>query len=190
MNQIIIEQLGGVKPNVLIKNKLGRERLGRLEELKSLYENEIPTSFINFINEVGAVSFNSGIQINALEDIPISYNNNVSVDNFYDLANDDASIMNVLDRFSGNLPKNLLPICDGEPGDLIVIQMDGKDYKKVYYWYHDNSTLYFLANDFEKFLNKLSVNEELESESDSSDVTTVNVSNKFLERLKRSGKLK
>ncbi len=179
----ILESLGGVKPNISIEKTIPtRNSLELVKKLMERFTNEVPQSYLSFLKEIGAVSFNFEIKIRGIERIPVE-NEGVSVDNFYDLANDAACLLNVLEEFQGNLPDNLLPICDGEPGDLVVINMEKYDYGKVYYWYHDTNDIFLLANNFNDFLRKLYI----EGEKSTEEIKIKNISSRFLERLKKTG---
>ncbi len=105
---------------------------------------------------------------------------------------DKASILYVLSSFKGNIPNHVLPICECEAGDLIVIDMAKLNYGKVYYWHHEHEEgtegLYLMANDFKQFITNLIKTSEDDASTDDS-VAISNVSNKFLERLKKSGKI-
>lgn len=182
-------ELGGYKPNVLLSQKLTKEEnIESIGKLRDYFNNEIPSDVFDFIKEFGAISFNNEIKIISSDKIPVSNNRDaISVDDFYDLSNKDTSIIKLLNKLSGNIPEDLLPICDGEPGDLVVLQMQNINYGKIYYWYHDDDKLYLLANNFSNFISKLFVSKK--DDEKVSDVKISKVSDKFLERLRKSRKL-
>ncbi len=191
-----LEALGGTKLNVNASEvrDLSNESIinKNIKLIESSFNSQIPSDYLNFIKEKGAITFNDPVKIEGLEKIPVANNENqVIVDNFFDLFDDKVSILHVLNSFQGNIPNHVLPISDGELGDLIVVDMANPNYGKVYYWHHEHEDgtegLYLIANDFKQFLKNLSILSESDTSTDS--VTITKVSNKFLDRLKKSGKI-
>ena len=68
--------------------------------------------------------------------------------------------------YKGRVPANLLPIAHDSFGNFICLSVWGRDIGKVYYWDHeeeaeegetpDYHNVYFVADDFQSFLNSLS----------------------------------
>ncbi|PIE78779.1 MAG: hypothetical protein CSA15_06070 [Candidatus Delongbacteria bacterium] len=59
----IFENLGGVKPNISIEKTIpNRNSLELVKKLKEGFTNEIPQSYLSFLKEIGAVSFNFEIK--------------------------------------------------------------------------------------------------------------------------------
>jgi hypothetical protein len=82
-------------------------------------------------------------------------------------------ITKVIDLMDGRLPKAFIPIGDDPGGNLILIGLDGATRGKIYFFDHENEpidpmdkledypNIYFLANDFDSFLNSLRHENEL-----------------------------
>ncbi len=194
----ILETLGGTKPNVSASVDRDLSNVDVINKNITLIENslnsQIPKDYLNFIKEVGAITFNEPVKSNSLEKIPVANNENqIGVDNFFDLFEDKASILYVLSSFKGNIPNHVLPICEGEAGDLIVIDISKSNYGKVYYWHHEHENgtegLYLMANDFKQFIANLFKTFEDDDATTDDSVVVTKVSNKFLDRLKKSGKI-
>ncbi len=193
----ILEALGGTKLNVRAsedRNLSSEDIINKnIKLIKENFNSQIPSDYLSFIKEISAITFNESVNSKGIEKIPVADNKNqIGVDNFFDFFEDDASIIQVLNSFKGNIPDHVLPICEGEAGDLIVINMAKKNYGKVYYWHHEHEDeiegLYMIANDFKQFITNLYKASEDDVSTDG--VAISKVSNKFLERLKKSGKFK
>lgn len=194
----ILETLGGVKLNVTASKDRSLLSKDSIDKNIELVENElnskIPHDYLSFIIETGAITFNKPIKAKTIEKIPVTDNKNqISVDNFFDFYGDKASVLQILSTFKSNIPHYVLPICEGEAGDLIVINLSKDNYGKIYYWHHEHEDgikgLYLIANDFNQFMTSLFIEKLSESDASTDDVAITKVSNKFLDRLKKSGKM-
>lgn len=191
----ILESLGGTKLNIRasVDRSLMNEASidNNIKLVEQSFNSPVPNAYLSFIKEIGAITFNDPVKIQCIEKTPVANKENqVGVDNFFDFFDDDASITKTLDAFKGNIPNYVLPVCEGEAGDLIVIDMSKKNYGKVYYWHHEHMDetegLYLIANNFNQFLDNLF--KDFEDDSSADDVSVSRVSDKFLQRLKNSGK--
>ena len=191
----LLKTLGGAKPNVSENRNLSSVDINKnITLIENSLNSQIPEEYLSFIKEIGAITFNGPIKTKGLEKIPVADDENqASVDNFFDLSGDKASILHVLSSFKGNIPDHVLPICEGEAGDLIVIDMANPNYGKVYYWHHEHEDvtegLYLVANNFKQFITNLFKAPEDNVSTDDS-VAITKVSNKFLDRLKNLDKLR
>lgn len=193
-----IEKIGGAKPNVLLNGNekfpiTDNELNNNIANVEKNFESQIPESYIKFIKDNGAITFIKSVNTKGIVKIPIAdEDNQISVDNFFGFSNNEASVVKVINRFKGNIPNHVLPICEGAAGDLIVIDLSKHNVGKIYYWYHEHEEgtdgLYLLASNFEEFISNLSLNQTLEKETSTDDVKVTKVSDKFLERLKNRKK--
>ena len=189
----ILDSLGGTKLNVKARKDRDSNNTTvnkNIENIEKKFNARIPPDYLRFTREISAITFNDPVYSRSQKKIPVA-NNKVSVDHFFDFADDGASIIKVLDNLKSNVPEHVLPICEGEAGDLIVIDMSLPYYGQVFYWYHESMDetegLYPLAKDFNQFIERLF--NETEEEVSTEDVTITKVSDKFLDRLKRAGKI-
>lgn len=188
----ILEKLGNYQSkNSSISKDLENRNVMTLEKE---FNVKLPKSYTEFIKEYGSIRFDNHIRIKAKEVVIVSdKDNTIPIDNFFDFSNEKSSVMRMNEIFKGNLPNNVLPICEGVAGDLVVIDLSDKSYGKVFYWHHeheeDNDGLSLLANNFDDFLMDLFLYRDLEDTISTDDVKVTKVSDKFLERLKRSGKI-
>jgi len=189
-----LENLGGIKPNVINNNKqtFTSEEDSTIMVVQENFDEQIPKDYIQLITKVKAFTFEKSIQIKAIDNVPVSgKDNKIHIDNFFDFSENEASIINTLKRFKGNLPRQIMPICEGGPGDLIGINLSSENYGKIYYWYHEEEypdSLYLIADNLNLFINGLFVKES-DDDISTDGVKMTKVTNKFLERLKKSGKL-
>jgi len=184
-----ILDLGGYKPSILSRGELLFSEI-ILKDVNDYFDTEVPNDYKQFISDISAFTFNESVAFNTDVEIPVASDGEIPVDNFYDFSEGDTSILSAIKRLSGNLPKSILPICEGAPGDIIGINMLREKYGKIYYWHHEgyeDDNLYLIAESFNDFIANLS--QERESQLPSSDVKILYESEDFLERLRESGKL-
>jgi len=174
----VLKKLGGTEENKKMDYTGFSEKLKKIEHR---FHNSIPKDYVSFLQQIEKWVFTETIGIKSEEPIPVAYKNVVTVD----FLNID-TILSVLNNYSGNLPDNLLPIAESEAGDLIVLDLSTKNNGKIYYWYHEhdssNNGLYFLAENFNEFIKKLSIVPESDVSTD--DVHIVWESDDFLKMLK------
>lgn len=147
--------------------------LANKKKLVDIYQHKIPKLFLDFIEEREKYSINSNLKVKGIDKIPIATDNKVSVDIF-----DIEDILKTLNIFSDNLDSLLLPIAEGESGDLIVIDLSDNSFAKVYYWDHEHwegtRGLYLIANNLDEFLDKLFIDDkEVDVSSDDVEITYI-----------------
>jgi SMI1-KNR4 cell-wall len=178
-----IDSLGKKEKILLDQNKnlnLHNQNFVDAQKLK------LPKSYIELSKKYGSFSFEKWIIIKAIDTIPISENGYVSVDCFY--AVEDA--IKLFNKYEQQLPSNMIPFSDGEPGDLICISLEKENYGKIYYWHHESpnyQNMYLLANDLEEFILKLEIFKEDNTEERTGKITKVKLSDDFLNMLKKDG---
>jgi hypothetical protein len=109
-----------------------------------------------------------------------------SVDYFHSFEQGaECSIDSILSIYPELLQQNLLPICEGEPGDLICMELNSE---RLYYWCHEEGeyeNLYLAAENFMDFIVRLKIQDDVYDERAGKGVLTA--SPKLLEMLRKSG---
>ncbi|HEY4326952.1 MAG TPA: SMI1/KNR4 family protein [Mucilaginibacter sp.] len=117
--------------------------------------------------------------------------NKVSVGDFYCIiGNNDLSVDKVLLTYEEQLRVGLLPVCEGELGDIICMSLRRADYECVYYFHHENppdNDLFLIATSFEDFIMKLEVYKYPSGTDDLVKKMKMELSPQFLALLKKSG---
>jgi hypothetical protein len=164
-----------------------------LLKLEKKLGNKLPNSYKGTLKFFGPFSFQKRIKVKCQEVNPkADAGNKVTVDYFYSLSdNGECSISKLLATYSTQLPDYLLPICDGEPGDLICMDFRQDTYENIYYWFHEaekGNDLFLIAKDFVDFISKLEICEEIEEDKDeNAPKVEMKISDKLLEMLKKTG---
>lgn len=192
-NKILL--LGGTQENPscgeVTANKV--EKSEGVYYLESLFDVRLPEEYVFFYEKYGPSSFKNRVQIRS-ESISkvVSNDGRVSVDYFYSVARTGScSIGELLSDCGDQLPQSLLPICDGESGDLICIDLSGKNYGRIYYWFHEGDyeeNSFLIARDFYSFVMALEIyddyKEDTRRENSKSEYT---ITPELLALLKKSG---
>ena len=186
-----ISQLGGIRNNPLcgnIKEENGNDFL----ELEEFVAKNLPEMYKDFYKMFGPFSFNNVVNVLCIDSIPVSSNKKVNIDYFFSVRrNSKCSILKLLHDYAEQLPAHLLPICQGEPGDLVCINLNQTNYGEIFYWHHESpegNDLFLIAKNFDDFLSKLEVFEDKETNKDDLDRVKINkISPDFLELLRKSG---
>jgi hypothetical protein len=186
-----IADLGGIEKNPLCPEDGNGEDLIFLHELEKKVDNKLPDLYVTTIRHFGAFSFQKLIKVKCQDLNPAADNDNkVVVDYFYSLKDQgECSLKKILSIYSDQIPNYLLPICDGESGDLICIDCRPSSYGSIVYWFHEGNEgedLFTIAKSFAEFISMLEVAEEVDKNEDLSNIQ-VKASDKLLEMLKKSG---
>jgi hypothetical protein len=186
-----IAELGGVKRNPLCPSDDNLEVSDSfLQELEGKIGNKLPESYVTMIKYFGAFSFQKLVKTKFEDLHPVTTGNNATVNYFYALKDEgECSINKLLTTFSTQLPNYFLPICDGEPGDLICIDCRADSYEHIYYWWHEaevGNELFLVAKNFIDFICKLEIVED-ESDVDEGVKVKIEATDKLLEMLRKSG---
>ncbi len=158
----------------------------RSQNFDEVNKYNLPSIYLEISKKYGSFSFEKWIMVKSVDTIPISENGYVSVDGFY--AFEDA--FQLFNEYKEQLPSGMIPFSDGEPGDLICIASEGEKNGKIYYWHHEspkNKDLYLLANDLEQFILSLEIFEEKDEEPGDEKITKVQLSDDFINMLKKDG---
>ncbi|MEJ0101541.1 MAG: SMI1/KNR4 family protein [Bacteroidota bacterium] len=120
------------------------------------YQNPIKKLY----NLTGAFCFNDAVEAECIDRNPVGdRNNRIYVNFFYSFfETSKCSLFTLLSEYKDQLPEGYLPICDGEPGDLICISLKAEDHGKIYYWHHEsppNNDLFLITDSFEDFFFKI-----------------------------------
>ncbi|MCT4648351.1 MAG: SMI1/KNR4 family protein [Carboxylicivirga sp.] len=182
-----IVELGGTKksPTCQESNNLS------IQKFESELNVNLPTIFKKFHEIYGAFSFNNSIHIQC-KGLPISSEKEcIKVDYFYCFdINCTNSILKIIEHQEGNLPKGYIPICDGEPGDLICLCVEEEEYGEVFYWWHESNmkqNLFKISSDFGDFISKLHVRKEVQNSQEELKNVKIKANQKLLDLLKKSG---
>lgn len=190
-----IASLGGVQKNPsCTTNIIDEEYTRSLNEFELLFSSVLPEAYKHFYRKYGPCSFVNSVKIKCEQaPPPANERNEVSVDYFYAIQKEgECSVGRLLNQYADQMPKGLFPICDGESGDLICIDLrKGNGFGRVIYWYHEGDLtkdVFIVAESFIKFILKL----ELRNEADQSDdelveKMKVEISPDLLNLLKGSG---
>jgi len=184
-----ISDLGGVENNPLCKS--GPISTKSISELESIIKLELPKSFKAFHSSYGAFSFKKTIKVGCIEKPPFCDEEDlVTIDYFYSADNlSRCSISKLIEKYSNQIPEGYVPICDGESGDLICINLNKERYGAIYYWWHEGNIeedLFRIDDTFEGFIFKLQIVEDIVTNSEENNIG-VNVSPELLKMLKKSG---
>lgn len=187
-----ISLLGGVQRNPSCDDVNMKNSEVGFAEFETFFNCEIPESYKHICKKYGAFSFKKSIKVKCEDLNPVAdEKNKVTVDYFYEAANNGkCSIGHLLEQYAEYLPKNLFPICDGEPGDLICINLNSESYGIINYWCHETnnaSEVFLIAQTFDDFILKLEVSDEGNQDDEMIKDVKVEVSPDFLEMLKRTG---
>lgn len=193
MNAIVekILSLGGGKKNPLCPDDDSKNsKINLFIDIENQFNSILPVSYKNFYNIFGPFSFSKTIQIKCIDAVPIASNGNkVAVNYFYSIAKTgECSMLNLISTYEEQLPENLLPICDGEPGDLICISLREIEYGEIYYWHHESDAgknLFLVSQSFEDFIMSLEISESIIDDNLVKDMQ-VELSAKMLELIRQS----
>lgn len=183
-----ITALGGTSENPMCKSDVNHPvDPSSLTRLETIYQEIIPDVFKFFYEKYGPFSFNKNVGIKCLAKNPIGGDDNVvSANYFYSFEQgSECSIDSFLSTYPELLRQKLLPICEGEPGDLICIELNSG---RLYYWCHEegeNENLYLVAENFMDFIVRLEVQEDVYDER--IEKVKMTLTPEFLEMLKKSG---
>lgn len=188
-----INSIGGVQKNPSCNQNIINEINGSLFfEFEKKIGARLPDLYKGMYEVYGPFSFKKSIRVKCKDSNPVADEyNTVSVDYFYSIENaTGCSIIDLLKKYSLQLPEFLIPICDGESGDLICVDVRKGNSAKIYYWSHEESSdrnLFLIEENFFDFILKLEVKEDTDEEKISLNKITVNPSKELLEMLRKSG---
>lgn len=165
------------------------------EEITKLKISEIlPKDYKEFLFNFGTLDFkNNEIIIcppNSVEKEPISFIN------FYGLNIGNHNLNTIIRRYQNRIPSDLIPIAECPGGDQICIGIAGNALGEIYHWNHEKEKLHLnspkeiwepltlLFTSFYQLIMSLKKIEETEDINDSS-IVKINISDKFLSRLKK-----
>lgn len=189
-----IASLGGVQENPSCRASIvGEEYTKSLNEFELLFSSVLPEAYKHFYGKYGPCAFVNSVKIKCEETVPAANDmNEVSVDYFYAIRKEgECSIGRLLNQYADQMPKGLLPICDGEIGDLICIDLrKGNSFGRVVYWYHEGdltNDIFTVAKSFTEFLLKLELRNEVDQSNELVEKMKVEISPDLLNLLKGSG---
>jgi hypothetical protein len=189
--EIKIKLLGGTKENPRCESALDHPAdPSHLTRFETIYEGKIPDIFKFFYEKYGPFAFNNDVVIKCLAKNPIAGDDNlVSVYYFCSFEQGrECAIDSILSVYPELLRQKLLPICEGEPGDLICMALNSGMNDNIFYWCHEeseNENLYLVAENFMDFVIRIEIQEDVPDERAAKALLTA--SPKLLEMLKKSG---
>ncbi|QEM11516.1 SMI1/KNR4 family protein [Mucilaginibacter rubeus] len=159
-----LKLIGGVEKNLFCADDEQQIQNAFLN-IEAIFNSHLPQSYKDFYINIGAFSFLELVCAKCIDVNPVMLKGNkISVGDFYCITgNDGSSITEVLSTFEEQLPVGLLPICDGELGDIICMSLREADYEYVYYFHHESplgNDLFLIATNFVAFVMKLEIYEE------------------------------
>jgi hypothetical protein len=117
--------------------------------------------------------------------------NKLIVGDFYCIAGaKKRSIGGTLRTYEEQIAKGLLPICDGELGDVICLSLREEDHGYLYYFHHESppeNDLFLIAENFEDFISKLEIHEGSVNDSAMLKDIKVQLTPEFIALLNRDG---
>jgi hypothetical protein len=186
-----LESVGGIEKNLFcVGDRQQREE--SFLNVEAILNSQLPQSYKDFYIKVGAFSFLELVCAKCTDVNQVMLKGNkVSVGDFYCIiGNDKSSINKVLSNFQEQLPIGLLPICDGELGDIICMSLRRTDYEYIYYFDHESppgNDLFLIAISFEDFIMSLEIYKEGSADDDLVKRMTMELSPQMLALLKKSG---
>ncbi len=186
-----LESVGGIEKNLFCTDD--RQHIEKaFLSLEATFNSPLPQSYKDLYIEVSAFSFLELVCVKCIDvNRFMSKGNKVSVGDFYcTIGNDKSSVAKVLSTFQEQIPIGLLPICDGELGDIICMSLRETDYEHIYYFHHESASdndLFLIATGFEDFIMRLEVFKESRGDDDLVKKMTMELSPEMLALLKKSG---
>ncbi len=186
-----IESLGGTKKNIFCADNKDQREAAFLN-LENLFSSKLPDTYKDIHRSQGAPCFLNLIDVKCIDINPFaSKQNKVAVGNFYCVTGDtESSINTILLTYKEQLPVGLLPICDGELGDIILMSLQQTDYQYIYYFAHEvppGSNVFLVAKGFEEFIKKLEIHKEEDDDDNLVKKMNAEYTPQFLALLKKSG---
>ncbi|MDN3580029.1 SMI1/KNR4 family protein [Mucilaginibacter flavus] len=184
-----IKSVGGIEKTLSCTNDKIQIEEGFLS-IERMFNSCLPQSYKDFYTKVGSFSFLEPVCIKCIDaESFMLKDNKVSVGNFYCISgNDELSTNKVLLTFQEQLPIGVLPIFEGELGDLICISLRRDDFESIYYFNHESAPgrdLFLITKGFENFIMGLEIyNDE---NDDLVKKMKVDYSPELIELLKKSG---
>ena len=186
-----LESTGGIEKNTFCTDDKKQIEKAFLS-LEARFNSPLPQSYKDFYIDAGAFSF---LELVCVKCIDVNRfmlpGNKVSVGVFYCIVgNDDSSVDKVLSTYEEQLHVGLLPICEGELGDIICISLREADYGHIFYFHHESppdNDLFLIATNFEDFIMNLEVYKNPSGTDDLVKKMTVETSPQMWALLKKSG---
>jgi|GEM_PF-1102529 len=171
-NKVIkkLESVGGIEKNLSCSGDM-QQRDDSFKKIEIIFNSHLPQSYKDFYIKAGAFSFLELVCAKCIDTNQVMIKGNkVTVGDFYCIiGNDKLSINQILSTFKEQLPIGLLPICDGELGDIICMSLRKVDYECIYYFHHESppdNSLFLIAKSFESFVMSLEIYKEESSDDD------------------------
>jgi len=186
-----LESIGGIEKNLFCSDD-SKQREESFLNIEAVFNSYLPQFYKDFYIKVGAFSFLELVCTKCIDPSRVMVKRNkVNVGDFYCITgNDKSSIDKVLSTFQEQLPIGLLPICDGELGDIICMSLRNADYEYIYYLHHESppgNDLFLVAKSFEDFIMSLEIHKEASGDDDLVKKMKMELSPQMLALLKKSG---
>ncbi|MEZ2335180.1 SMI1/KNR4 family protein [Mucilaginibacter sp. RCC_168] len=186
-----LESVGGIERNLFCS--YGRQqREDSFLNIETIFNSPLPQSYKDFYIKVGAFSFLELVCAKCIDANRVMVKGNkVNVGDFYCIiGNGKSSTDKALSTFQEQLPAGLLPICDGELGDIICISLRKADYEYIYYLHHESppgNDLFLVAKSFEDLIMSLEIYKEASGDDDLVKKMKMELSPQMIDLLKKSG---
>ena len=186
-----LESVGGFEKSTFCPDNKEQIKKAFLN-IEATFNSLVPQSYKDFYLEAGAFSFLELVCVKCIDKNRFMLaGNKVSVGDFYCIVeNDKSSVNKILATFEEQLTVGLLPICDGELGDIICIRLREADYGHIYYFHHESppdNDLFLIATSFEDFIMNLEIYKGAPSGDELVKNMKVEMTPQFLDLLKKSG---
>ncbi|QXV63635.1 SMI1/KNR4 family protein [Mucilaginibacter sp. 21P] len=185
-----LKKIGGLSRSESCIESVNEIKLS-LTELENLFRCQIPQSYKDFYYHFGAGNFNNRVTVKCLDSGVIMLpGQRLNVGSFYCVSGlKDFSILSVLSTYEEQLSPGLMPICDGELGDVICLSLRDGEIGHLYYFHHESppgADLYLISRNFDDFIMSL---DEAQVDYDQKEIDSIkmDLTPEFIELLKKSG---
>jgi hypothetical protein len=183
-----IKLVGGIEKSVFC-NELIEDAFTDIEKK---FNSNLPLLYKELYRKLGSFSFSELVRIRCIDQNAVMVEGNkVNVGDFYCITgNGPSSINTALITFQEQLPIGLLPICDGELGDIVCISLRKDDYGYIYYLHHEGSQgndLFLIAKKIEDFIMALEINKGTSGDDELVKNMKMELSPQMIALLKISG---
>lgn len=126
----------------------------------------LPQDYKKFVQDFAFSTFNNYVAFNFLEDCPWAEDGKGLIDIFLGFDEEDGrDLQKTLQRLSGRIPSEYLPIADDALGNRICIKIKGEEIGSIHFWAHDEeedepeNNMYLISKSFAEFIDNLFVDE-------------------------------
>lgn len=159
-----------------------------IKSLERKYKIKLPIDYSFYLQHYGNDYIKEEYRFIPSEDLSkIMMLEEIEVDSFYGLYNDENAIDNKIKLYKDLLLADLIPIADLPGGDLICIGVKNETQNKIYIWFHEmvGENIYLISPSFESFILNF---KRISTKQNNVENIKINLSNKLNALLKNSSK--